>query len=140
VTAITRGVRAGFLLALGAVALAGCTLLGDLEGEELPSVTAELEILNRTEVDLLYLAADGERLLVPACGSATDETFRIDRVEVRTEDGYVRTFGVGAAEFEGQRLVLVETVDAQESGLPVRGPAPVPPPPCQGIPPAQVGV
>ena len=30
--------------------------------------------------DLLYIAADGEVLEVPACGSASDQKFRVDAV------------------------------------------------------------
>ena len=75
--------------------MSGCGFVEELTGSDVPPVVAELEVLNRTVEDLQYEAADGEILEVPACGSATDSTFRIDMVRVRAAGGYVRAFGGG---------------------------------------------
>jgi hypothetical protein len=80
----------GFSLLVG---LTGCGLISELVGGAPPAVTADLSVYNRTEDDIFLVAADGERLPVPACGDARDDSFRIDQVEIRTEDGYIRTFG-----------------------------------------------
>lgn len=122
-----------------AFAVAGCELVGDLVHRP-PSLVVSLEIHNRTQADLFYVAADGERLDVPACGTASDPDFDVGQVEVRTEEGYIRAFGAAAPEFGGQHLVLVEVSSAMDSGIPEPVPAPDPLPPCEGLPEVQVGI
>lgn len=126
-------------LILVMVLTGGCQVLSEF-GPGQPAVTAQLEIFNRTEADLIYVAADGERLEVPACRSAIDESFRVDMVQVRTSDGYIRAFGIGASDFAGRQLTLVEVASARDSGIPEAAPAPNRLPPCQGLPEVQVGV
>jgi hypothetical protein len=121
------------------VALAGCVLASGCTGGGISPVVADLEVFNRTVEDLLYIAADGEVLEVPACGNASDPTFRIDVVTVRAEGGYVRTFGAADQAFAGRRLFVVEVARAADSGLPNPGPPPDPLPPCEGHPQAQRG-
>jgi hypothetical protein len=100
---------------------------------------AELEVLNRFEEPIFLVSAEGERLDVPACGRATNPDFRVDRVEVRTEAGYIYAFGYGGAEADGQHLFLILWV-GEEGGFPTIGQAPALLPPCGGHPPVQVGV
>lgn len=117
----------------------GCGLIGELSGDSIAPVTAELEVFNRTRVDIFLVAADGERLDVPACDRAADESFRVDSVEVRTELGYIKAFGVGDPGAAGGPLVMIET-ERSEEGFPEAVPAPDPLPPCQGQPDVQVGI
>jgi hypothetical protein len=121
------------------VALVGTVLVSGCAGGGVPPVVAELEVFNRTVEDLLYVAADGEVLEVPACGSASDPTFRVDVVRVRAAGGYVRTFGGDFTNNGPRRLVLVEVARAADSGLPEPVPPPDPLPPCEGHPEAQPG-
>lgn len=108
-------------------------------GDGGPPVVVDLEVFNRTEIDLLYIAADGERLLVPACGSARDMTFRIELVEVRAAGGYVHSFGGGNLEHPGEPLHAVHEADIEGSGFPTAGDPPDPLPPCRGAPQVQRG-
>ena len=117
----------------------GCAGIDDFVNRPAP-VVAQLEVFNRTESDLFYVAADGEQLDVPACGRASDPTFRIEDVRVRTERGYIRGFGAGGPELEGQHVTLVEVARAAESGIPTLDPPPDPLPPCAGHPEVQVGI
>jgi hypothetical protein len=94
---------------------------------------------NRTLDDLLYIAADGEELVIPACQSASDPTFRIDRVTVRAVAGFVRTFGAPAPELAGKQVHVIEVASAMNSGLPTLGAAPARLPPCEGHAEAQPG-
>jgi hypothetical protein len=119
-----------------AVGASGCGLVG---GGGLPPVVADLEVFNRTVEDLLYVAADGESLEVPACGSASDPTFRVDTVSVRAAGGYVRAFGGDFSHVGDRRLVVVEVARAADSGFPEPVPPPDPLPPCEGHPEAQPG-
>ena len=123
-----------------ATGLAGCALIGDLPGGGLPPVTANLSVYNRTEDDIFLVAADGERLSVPACGDARDPSFRIDQVEVRTEAGYIRAFGMGDGSMEGHQLFLVEIARSEDAGIPVEGAVAPQLPPCEGHPQVQPGV
>ncbi len=104
-----------------------------------PAVTADLSVYNRTEDDIFLLAADGERLSVPACGDARDPSFRIDQVEVRTEAGYIRAFGMGDGDMEGHQLFLVEIARSDEAGIPEEGHIVPELPPCAGHPQVQPG-
>ena len=122
------------------VAIAGTLLVSGCAGGGAPPVVAELEVFNRTVEDLLYVAADGEVLEVPACGRASDPTFRVDAVRVRAAGGYVRGFGGDFANIGPQRLVLVEVAHAADSGTPEPVPPPDPLPPCEGHPEAQPGI
>jgi hypothetical protein len=119
------------------LAIAGTLLVSGCGG--VPPVVAELEVFNRTVEDLLYVAADGEVLEVPACGSASDPTFRVDLVTVRAVGGYVRAFGGDFSNIGPRPLVLVEVARAADSGLPEPAPPPDPLPPCEGHPEAQRG-
>jgi hypothetical protein len=121
------------------VILAGCGAIGELLDPPPTPVIASLEVFNRTEMEITLLAADGERLVVPACDRAQDDDFRIDAVRVGADGLYVRGFGVGG-DLAGQEVVLVELADAGESGVPQPGPPPDPLPPCQGTPQTQPGV
>jgi hypothetical protein len=132
--AVRRAAIAAFL-ALSS----GCAVMDDVIGRP-PEVIAAVDAFNRTEADIFYIAADGERLDVPACGNASDQTFRIDDVRVRTEDGYIRGFGVSAPEFSGQHVFVVEVSHAADSGIPTLGPPPQPLPPCEGLPEVQPGI
>ena len=122
-----------------ATGLAGCALIGDLPGGGLPPVTADLSVYNRTEDDIFLVAADGERLSVPACGDARDPSFRIDQVEVRTEAGYIRAFGMGDSFLEGRQLFLVEVASTFADGIPEEGQVAPELPPCEGHPAVQPG-
>lgn len=132
--------RAVILAALvpAALALSGCGALGDFVSRRTP-VVASIDVFNRTEADIFYVAADGERLDVPACGRAEDSTFRIDDVRVRAADGYIRAFAVGAADFAGAETYLIEVANAADSGIPSRGEPPAALPPCEGLPQVQPG-
>jgi len=138
-TGILRGAPAiaGAVLAVG---LAGCGLIGDLPGVRPPAITADLSVFNRTEDDIFLVAADGERLAVQACGRARDASFRIDLVEVRTEAGYIRAFGMGDSSMEGRQLHLVELAQSDESGIPAEGAVAPVLPRCEGHPAVQPGV
>lgn len=114
-----------------ATGLAGCALIGDLPGRGLPPVTADLSVYNRTEEDIFLVAADGERLSVPACGDARDPSFRIDQVEVRTEAGYIRAFGMGDSFLEG--------LSTFADGIPEERQVAPELPPCEGHPAVQPG-
>ncbi|HEV8251810.1 MAG TPA: hypothetical protein VGQ66_00355 [Candidatus Limnocylindria bacterium] len=122
-----------------ATGLAGCALIGDLPGRGLPPVTADLSVYNRTEEDIFLVAADGERLSVPACGDARDPSFRIDQVEVRTEAGYIRAFGMGDSFLEGRQLFLVEVASTFADGIPEERQVAPELPPCEGHPAVQPG-
>ena len=127
------------LIAALALVVAGCGLIEELGGGDIPPVVADVEVFNRTVEDLLYVAADGEVLEVPACGSASDQTFRVDAVTVRAARGFVRAFGGDFSHAGGRRLVVVEVARAADSGIPEPVPAPDPLPPCDGHPEAQPG-
>ena len=140
---VERPLRAWIPRAVGVVALTiglgGCGLIGDLSGRP-PPVTADLSVYNRTVDDIFLVAADGERLSVPACGDARDPSFRIDLVEVRTEAGYIRAFGMGDGSMEGHQLFLVEIARSEDAGIPVEGAVAPQLPPCEGHPQVQPGV
>ncbi len=121
------------------VFLSGCALIDQLSDDTSP-IVADIEVFNRTTSDIFYIAADGKRLDVPACGSASDPTFRIDAVRVRTEEGYIRGFGYGRPELAERRLFVVEVARARDSGIPQPGPPPEPLPPCDEPPEVQAGV
>ncbi len=118
------------------VLLTGC---GALDALLDPPVIADLTVFNRTEMEILLLSAEGERLKVPACGQARDEDFRIDVVRVGADDLYVRSFGVGS-DLAGQKVHLVELADGSASGIPALGSPPDPLPACDGVPQMQPGV
>ena len=118
---------------------AGCEIIGELSGDSVAPVIAELEVFNRTRVDIYLVAADGERLDVPACDRAADQSFRVDHVEVRTELGYIKAFGVGDPGAAEVPLVIVET-ERRDEGFPEAVPPPNPLPPCLGEPDVQVGI
>ena len=122
---------------VAAMTLSGCGFLEGLTGRQ-GLVVADLEVFNRTVEDLQYEGADGEILEVPACGSASDSTFRIDAVNVRAAGGYVRGFG-GGSDFAGRSVFVVEVASAADSGIPEFAPAPDRLPPCEGHPQAQPG-
>ena len=103
------------------------------------AVVADLEVFNRTQIDIFLIDADGKRLDVPACGSARDRFFRIDNVRVRTESGYIRGFGGGDHVLEGQRVFVIEVPTTWDSTVPTLG-SPDRLPPCDGLPQVQVGV
>jgi hypothetical protein len=121
------------------VVASGCAHIDDFVNRPAP-VVAHLEVFNRTEADLFYVAADGERLDVPACGSASAATFRIESVTVRTEEGYIRGFGAGGPEHDGRHVTLLEVARAVDSTIPSLEPPPDPLPPCAGLPEVQVGI
>jgi hypothetical protein len=100
---------------------------------------AQLEVFNRTEDPIYLIAADGERLDVPACGRAIDESFRVDHVLVRAEGGYIRGFGSSDPSLAGRSLVLVEVARAELSGIPAPAPLTDPLPPCTGHPEVRPG-
>lgn len=78
------------MLATVAAQTTGCSTVG----ADLPRATVtRLEVWNRT-LQPIWLT-DAERLVlrVPACGRAAAPSYAVDRVEIRTEDGYVATFG-----------------------------------------------
>jgi len=134
--------RRGIVLVGGltlVVVLSGCGLMSELLGGPPPAVTADLSVYNRTVDDIFLVAADGERLSVPACGDARDDSFRIDQVEVRTEDGYIRAFGMGDGSMEGHQLYLVEIAKSEDSGIPAEGTVPQVLPLCEGHPAVQPG-
>ena len=139
---VERPLRAWIPRAVGVVALTiglgGCGLIGDLSGRP-PPVTADLSVYNRTVDDIFLVAADGERLSVPACGDARDPSFRIDLVEVRTEAGYIRAFGMGDSFLEGRQLSLVEVASTFADGIPEEGQVAPELPPCEGHPAVQPG-
>lgn len=128
------------ILVIVAGTLAGCGVVDGLPRLGETRVIARLEVFNRTLEPIFLVAADGERLNVPACGRARDDTFRIDQVRVRTTDGYIRGFGVGDTTLSGRHVVVVEVAQADLSGIPTLGPPPDPLPPCRGHPQVQVGV
>lgn len=134
-----RTVRAVAASAGLALALGGCAFIGDFPGRRPPPVTADLLVYNRTEDDIFLVAADGERLSVPACGDARDASFRIDQVRVRTDIGYIRGFGMDLS-VKGHQLILVEIARSEDAGIPVEGPIASQLPPCQGHPQVQPGV
>ena len=115
------------------VVLSACSLFEPRE------VVAALEVQNRTLDDLVYIAADGEVLAVPACGTATDGTFRIDGVRVRAAGGYVRGFGAVSPEWAGRLVHVIEVASAADSSAVTAGPAPDVLPPCDGHAEAQAG-
>ena len=121
-----------------AVLLAGCGVIGNLPGLGQPAVVADLEVYNRTEMEITLVAADGEVLVVPACSSARDPDFRVDQVRVGAENLYVHAFGAGGGE-PGQQLTLVEVAESADSVI-EQGPPPDPLPPCLGRPQVQQGV
>ena len=116
--------------------LTGCGF-ADFLGD--PPVVAGIDVYNRTEMDIVLVAADGERLRVDACGHARDSDFRIDEVRVGASGQYIRAFGVGS-DLGATNVTLVERADASESGIPFLGPPPDPLPPCEGDPQVQPGV
>jgi hypothetical protein len=121
-----------------ATALGGCGLIGELTGQSQPQVIADVEVFNRTLEPFFLVAADGERLDVPACGDARDVDFRVERVEVRTDLGHIHTFGWASRGPGRDRLVLVETERSDEA-FPLLGVPPEPLPPCVGHPVDQPG-
>jgi hypothetical protein len=125
------------LVAPAVIVMAGCGVLDQLAAP--PAVVAEFVVFNRTEADIVYVSADGERLDVPACGRASDPTFRIDDVRVRTDAGYIRGFGSAVPELAGQQVFVVELSRAMDSGVPELGDPPDPLPPCAGRPEVQHG-
>ncbi len=132
---ILRTVGAG--LGIGLL-LAGCGVVGNLPAFGQPAVVADLQVYNRTEMEITLVAADGEVLVVPACGSARDPDFRVDQVRVGADNLYVHAFGAGGGE-TGQQLTLVEVAESADSVL-GPGPPPDPLPPCRGTPQVQQGV
>lgn len=136
-------IRRGIVVAAGlalAVGLTGCGLMGELLGGRWPAVTADLSVFNRTEDDIFLVAADGERFAVQACGHARDASFRIDLVEVRTDAGYIRAFGVGDSSMDGLQLHIIEIAQSDESGMPEEGAVAPLLPRCEGHPAVQPGV
>lgn len=118
--------------------LAGCGVIGDLPaGPELPVVVA-FEVWNRTQEDAFLIDRAGRRLDVPACGHAAIEAFEVNKVEVRTDRGYVSAFvsaGGGAFRARAQYLVFVA---ADGESFPATD-RPIELPPCRGRPNAQPG-
>lgn len=128
------GLRVFLAVGACAIALTGCGLVDFLDDR--PPVVASLDVYNRTETDIVLLAADGERLGVPACGRARDEDFRVDQVRVGANGLYIRAFGM-SADFGGRDLTLVEYASVVRSDVPELGPPPDPLPPCVGKPQVQ---
>lgn len=133
-------IRTTILLVAAAGTLAGCAFVDGLPRLGETRVVARLEVFNRTIEPIFLVAADGERMDVPACGRALDDTFRIDQVRIRTKDGYIRGFGAGDVTLSGRHVVVIEVAQADLSGDPTLEPPPDPLPPCLGHPQVQVGV
>ena len=121
-------------LALAALVLAGCDILQDVvRGPDAPSY-ARLEVWNATTAPLFLVDREGRRLDVPACARAVADVFEQQRVEVRTDAGYVMGFGSPGG--ETQYIILVARAsDLYHSEIP-----PVAIPPCEGKPEVQPGV
>ena len=96
---------------------------------------APIEAWNTTTVPIFLIDRDGRRLDVPACGHAEATELRMDRVEVRTEAGYIYGFGTQP---DGARQYLVFVAADGASELTTIPPVAIPP--CQGRPTVQVGV
>ncbi len=125
--------------AVVATLLGGCAAFGDLPNVPQLPVVVPFEVWNRTEEAVFLLDADGRRLDVPACASAAIDAFRVNRVDVRTDRGYVVAFGSagdGPLASRPQFLVLVAADGRSFPG----DERPVELPPCRGRPNAQPGV
>jgi hypothetical protein len=135
--AVSGGVRrVGIGLCLSLL-VTGCQLIDRFAD---PPVYVDLEIHNRTVDALTFENAEGQRVEVPACESVTVESFAVDAVTVRAPGGYVRGFGAGGdPSLSGERMHLIEVPSAQDSGIPIPGPAPEALPPCEGHAEAQPG-
>jgi hypothetical protein len=120
-----------------ALLLTGCEVIDRFAD---PPVYVDLEIHNRTLDALTFENAEGQRVEVPGCESVIADGFGVDSVIVRAPGGYVRSFGAGGdPSLSGERMHLVEVASAQDSGIPLPGPAPEHLPPCEGHAEAQPG-
>lgn len=75
-----------------AAVVAGCGAIGDLVNPP-RHVLVWLEVWNRTLDPVFLLDQEGRRLDVPAWGHAVAAQFLMNRVEIRTEQGFY--FGTG---------------------------------------------
>ena len=133
-----QGPRIAIALAMMLLAVTGCSMILDLPGIPPAAVTAQLEVYNRTTLDIVLVAADGEEVQVPACGHEFDPSFSVDLVRVGAAGWYVRGFGMGS-DAQGKHVTLVEVARGEESGVPLEEP-PATLPDCAGSPAFQEGV
>ena len=125
------------LLTSAACSLVPAELRPRFHGSDVP-----LTVWNRTVAPLFLVDADGRRVEVPACGTASAAAFDLDRVELRHERGYIRTFGLGVS---GERAVhhyFVITSRPDLEPFERFNPGPVRPtelPRCEGVPMIQDG-
>jgi hypothetical protein len=122
--------------ALVALMVAGCTSIEGFLRDVNPPIV-RFEVWNRTLDDVTLTDADGTRLVVAACDHGEAEAFRVDRVRVHTEVGYVFGFGSGGLEPPGRQFMVLVAADGESFPTAV---APSAIPPCAGHPDAQPGV
>ncbi|NJD27226.1 MAG: hypothetical protein FIA92_02890 [Chloroflexi bacterium] len=119
-----------------AAAVAGCGSVSELVDPPKP-IVASLEVWNRTREPVFLLDQDGRRLDVPSCGYAVAPQFLMNRIEVRTEQGFY--FGTGTSGIgdpgRGQRMVITAVPGDSMAGVQ----APPVLPPCEGRPEVQPG-
>jgi hypothetical protein len=130
------------LMGRGAVVvtlLGGCGAIDDLPNVPQLPVVVPFEVWNRTEEAVFLLDADGRRLDVPACAGAAVDAFKVNRVDVRTDRGYVFAFGSAGDGPLASRPQFLVVVAADGQSFP-ESERPVELPPCRGRPNAQPGV
>jgi hypothetical protein len=119
-----------------ALTVGACTAVNDLVNPPKP-VVVELQVWNRTLDPIFLINQQGQRLDVPACGHAIAERFQVNRVEVRTEQGFYFGSGTTGAGDAGRPQSMVITSKPGDSRDAV-DPAALPP--CEGHPEVQPGV
>ncbi len=130
VTYLLRCAAAGALL----FALSGCTGLNALVHPP-KDLVVQLEVWNRTLDPIFLLDQDGRRLDVPACGHAIATQFHVNKVEIRTEQGFYFGSGTTGAGDPGHGQKMVVTATPGDSTPPGGDPAVLPP--CEGHPEVQ---
>lgn len=129
-TSRLRCAIAGTLL----LALSACTGVNSLVNPP-KDLVVQLEVWNRTLDPIFLVDQDGRRLDVPACGYALATQFHVNKVEVRTEQGFYFGSGTTGAGDPGRGQSMVVTATPGDSTQPGGDPTVLPP--CEGHPEVQ---
>lgn len=125
-----RGATAATLL----LTLSGCTGINNFVNPP-KDLVVQLEVWNRTLDPIFLVDQDGRRLDVPACGHAIAAQFHVNKIEVRTEQGFYFGSGTTGAGDPGRGQSMVVTATPGDSTQPGGDPAVLPP--CEGHPEVQ---
>ncbi len=101
--------RRSVLFIGSALLLTACGISLDRDN---PPVVTRLTVLNRTLDEVTLTDGAGRRLVVPPCDEAVEPAFRIEMVEITTQNGYVSGFGGGGGGASRPQFMVI-TADAE---------------------------